>query len=128
RYRIGAKVFCEALLSVTARELLPIIEPVIPEDDHEKYVTDIAMALFPRSRLVERVEDELLGGGEQASVHEAYIWLTKRAARYVRLCRRRNRIMSVSDSRLLTVAVRTLPYLLQQHVCLHFESDTIEEL
>ena len=109
-------LFQEAWESVASEGVRAVIRRVEPTEDHEELVSRVAKTLYLRSRFVFEVEEDLFHGRRQLSTMETEIWLTETCARYVRLCKRRQHLLSAANTRLPESATRSLPESMENSV------------
>eukprot|EP01067_Filipodium_phascolosomae_P003064 Filipodium_phascolosomae@DN2542_c0_g1_i1.p1 len=84
---------------------------------HEDLVNRVAKRLFRGDQLyVQQLEDELLFGKRQETASETHRWIRQQCAKYVRLCTRHDRPLSVSNSRLVETVLLSLPIEVEREV------------
>ena len=116
RYALSLPIFQELWCGVSTLGLRPVIAEVEAER-YEELVSKVALALFPRSRYVSILEAELFHGREQNSSLQVHTWLRTRAARYLRLCMRRERTVGITDCRLYESVLASFPTSIQAELC-----------
>ena len=105
KQRICLLLFQEAWTGVCEGNLSRFVKAFTPQLDSTKedLVTFVALAIFPKSSYVEEVETLLFTGLQQSRVFQAREWLSSMAARYIRLAKRRQRMLVLPDTRLIMV-------------------------
>jgi hypothetical protein len=89
KFRMCSVLFHEAWEAVSTQSVAAMMGQVEVPRDHEVMVGAIAKRLFPHSRYVAELEEEIFHGKREATVLEAEHWLITACARYLRLCGRR---------------------------------------
>jgi hypothetical protein len=116
KFRMCAVLFQEGWEAVSSQSVAAVVGQIPADSDHEQMVGEVAKRLFPHSRYVEELEEELFYGKRQATVLEAEHWVISGCARYVRLCIRRGHDIGIGNSRLALAALRTLPEVVENEV------------
>ena len=128
RFRACPALFHEAWVLACQGAVKEVVGDSVAEE-YEDIVTAVSLKLFPTSRYVVELEELLFFGKAQETVLEAECWLRRQASRYVRLCRRRERDISISNHRLRESAERCFPQAVRMRLIKEsFEGDVASML
>ena len=109
RYRVCLPLFQDAWESFCPEEFKDVVGRVSDVETHEELVAEVGTKLFRASTYVIDLEKMLLKGVRRESVLSAECWLKKYAARYARLCARKERCLGISNIQLQETALNCLP-------------------
>eukprot|EP01071_Lankesteria_metandrocarpae_P011360 Lankesteria_metandrocarpae@DN5437_c1_g1_i1.p1 len=116
RNRVCCQVFQEAWLAVSTQVMAAELQSIVDATSHEDLVHKFARILFPQSDLARVLEDLLWKGNRQATVLYAKHWLLKTAERYLRICERHGRNVSLSNDRFRECFLVSLPINVENEV------------
>lgn len=128
RNRLCVELFREAWMTVCSQAVAQAIDYVPVVETHEALIDEVAKSLFPYSRYVKKVENQLLTGCRANTVMEATHWLQTTAARYLRLCKRHQWDIGISNCRFIDSLLVSLPQVIEQKVKDHVDVYTAEAI
>eukprot|EP00921_Rhytidocystis_pertsovi_P024364 GHVQ01039171.1.p1 GENE.GHVQ01039171.1~~GHVQ01039171.1.p1 ORF type:complete len:1497 (+),score=174.64 GHVQ01039171.1:92-4492(+) len=108
QFGVPLKVVQAALKRAATVEVGDVVASVVVTS-FEQLVDEIIMLLFPANVSLVEVEQKILMGERKPTVLEARLFLQKTGSMYLRMCKRRECIPSVSGSRLVHVLLSSVP-------------------
>eukprot|EP01066_Platyproteum_vivax_P020702 Platyproteum_vivax@DN8634_c0_g1_i1.p1 len=115
RHQVCMEVFQEAWV-ICASEGYSLTVSRATAKNYEELFDLVAQEMFPHSDYLQKLENELWTGSRQASVVQAHVWLKEKACRYVRLCRRWDTVLTLSNPRMVQTCLKTLPEIVEDRV------------
>eukprot|EP00922_Rhytidocystis_sp_ex-Travisia-forbesii_P014651 GHVS01021874.1.p1 GENE.GHVS01021874.1~~GHVS01021874.1.p1 ORF type:complete len:166 (-),score=11.12 GHVS01021874.1:215-712(-) len=127
RRRVCLPLFQELWIAACPENIADTIGS-IDGNDYEDLVSKVVRKLFPHSRYVYQVEEVLWTPSRCTTVYDAICEMQRRAARYLRLCKRHERQVAIVNVKVLETLLSMLPADVEDELRMTGKHKTLQEI